>query len=165
MNANCQQPLVIPRFAESWWLILGVKEAHKIFESANIKIDSVVSDLFGVTGRNLMQLLVEERKALTLSDIQGCVRGYTQREGGGTISIHLRLFYRSSPFKTILETIAMPEAQIEVLEHEICRVMKGHEPLLDRMKAFLQRIVGALVATTNIIITIQEVVHSNQLLQ
>ena len=33
------------------------KRVHKLFESANIKIDSVVSDLFGVTGRNLIQLL------------------------------------------------------------------------------------------------------------
>ena len=51
------------------------KRVHKLFESANIKIDSVVSDLFGVTGRNLMNLLVSDRKALTLADIHLCVRG------------------------------------------------------------------------------------------
>ena len=45
---------------------------HKLFESANIKIDSVVSDLFGVTGRNLMGLLVSGQKALTLEDIGHC---------------------------------------------------------------------------------------------
>jgi len=39
------------------------KRTHKLFESANIKIDSVVSDLFGVTGRNLMNLLVSDRKS------------------------------------------------------------------------------------------------------
>jgi transposase len=50
------------------------KRTHKLFESANIKIDSVVSDLFGVTGRNLMQLLVADRE-LTLSAIRTCVRG------------------------------------------------------------------------------------------
>ena len=33
------------------------RRGHKIFETANIKIDSVVSDLFGVTGRNLIELL------------------------------------------------------------------------------------------------------------
>jgi transposase len=41
------------------------KRTQKLFESANIKIDSVVSDLFGVTGRNLMQLLITDRKDLT----------------------------------------------------------------------------------------------------
>jgi hypothetical protein len=59
------------------------KRTHKLFESANVKLDSVVSDLFGVTGRNLMQLLVEDRKALTLSDIQDCVCG--KLKGKGTI--------------------------------------------------------------------------------
>lgn len=51
------------------------KTCTQAFESANIKIDSVVSDLFGVTGRNLMNLLVSDRKALTLADIHLCVRG------------------------------------------------------------------------------------------
>ena len=51
------------------------KRTHKLFESANIKIDSVVSDLFGVTGRNLINLLVSGRQPLTLLDIEGCVRG------------------------------------------------------------------------------------------
>ena len=30
------------------------RRVHKLFETANIKIDSVVSDLFGVTGRNFL---------------------------------------------------------------------------------------------------------------
>jgi len=36
------------------------RRIHKLFETANIKIDSVVSDLFGVTGRNLIFLLCNE---------------------------------------------------------------------------------------------------------
>lgn len=36
------------------------RRVHKLFETANIKIDSVVSDLFGVTGRNLISLLCAE---------------------------------------------------------------------------------------------------------
>jgi len=111
------------------------KRTHKLFESANIKIDSVVSDLFGVTGRNLMQLLVTDRK-LTLSDIQTCVRGKLKgkeaelfRSIQGFFTDHHRFV-----LKTILETINMLEAQIGALDHEIRRVMKEHEPLLDRMK-------------------------------
>ena len=40
------------------------KRVQKLFESANIKIDSVVSDLFGVTGRNLMSLLIASLETL-----------------------------------------------------------------------------------------------------
>ena len=112
------------------------KRTHKLFESANIKIDSVVSDLFGVTGRNLMQLLVEDRKDLTLSDIQGCVRGTLKgkevelfRSIQGFFTDHHRFV-----LKMILETIAMLEAQIDQLDRKIRFAMKGHEALLDRMK-------------------------------
>ena len=40
------------------------REAHKLLESANIKIDSVASELFGRTGRNLMALLVKDNGEL-----------------------------------------------------------------------------------------------------
>ena len=111
------------------------KRTHKLFESANIKIDSVVSDLFGVTGRNLMQLLVADRK-LTLSDIQTCVRGKLKgkeaelfRSIQGFFTDHHRFV-----LKMILETIATLEAQIEALDLQIRCAMKEHEALLDRMK-------------------------------
>lgn len=111
------------------------KRTHKLFESANMKIDSVVSDLFGVTGRNLMQLLVADRK-LTLSDIQTCVRGKLKgkeaelfRSIQGFFTDHHRFV-----LKMILETIATLEAQIEALDLQIRCAMKEHEALLDRMK-------------------------------
>jgi transposase len=111
------------------------KRTHKLFESANIKIDSVVSDLFGVTGRNLMQLLVADRK-LTLSDIQTCVRGKLKgkeaelfRSIQGFFTDHHRFV-----LKMILETIATLEAQIEALDLQIHCAMKEHGTLLDRMK-------------------------------
>ena len=111
------------------------KRTHKLFESANIKIDSVVSDLFGVTGRNLMQLLVADRK-LTLSDIQTCVRGKLKgkeaelfRSIQGFFTDHHRFV-----LKMILETITTLEAQIEALDLQIRGAMKEHDALLDRMK-------------------------------
>ena len=51
------------------------RRTHKLFESANIKIDSVASDLFGVTGRNLMTLLMTGPEEVTLKDIEQCARG------------------------------------------------------------------------------------------
>lgn len=112
------------------------KRIHKLFESANIKIDSVVSDLFGVTGRNLMDLLVTDKERLRLSDIQSSVRGKLRgkevelfRSIQGFFTDHHRFI-----LKMLLSTIATLEAQIEALDHKIRCAMKEHEPLLDRMK-------------------------------
>ena len=111
------------------------QRTHRLFESANIKIDSVVSDLFGVTGRNLMQLLVADRE-LTLSAIQTCVRGKLKgkeeelfRSIQGFFTDHHRFV-----LKMLLSTIATLEAQIEALDLQIRGAMKEHDALLDRMK-------------------------------
>ena len=112
------------------------KRTHKLFESANIKIDSVVSDLFGVTGRNLMGLLIKDQECLTLSDVESCVRGKLRgketelfRSIQGFFTAHHRLI-----LKMILETIAMLEAQIQALDQQIRFAMKGQKALLNRMK-------------------------------
>ena len=108
------------------------KRTHKLFESANIKIDSVVSDLFGVTGRNLMHLLVANWERLTLLDIQSCVRGKLRgkeaelfRSVQGFFTDHHRLI-----LKMLLSTIATLEAQIEALDHEILCAMKERALLM-----------------------------------
>jgi len=112
------------------------KRTHKLFESANIKIDSVVSDLFGVTGRNLMQLLIKEGESLKLSDIESCVRGKLRgkemelfRSIQGFFTGHHRVI-----LKTILETITGLESQIAALDRQIRSNMSEHKPMLDRMK-------------------------------
>jgi len=112
------------------------KRTHKLFESANIKIDSVVSDLFGVTGRNLMNLLVSDRKSLTLSEIQICVRGKLKgkeeelyRSIQGFFSDHHRFI-----LKRLLETIDMLESEIAEFESHIRHLMRGQNALLDRIK-------------------------------
>ena len=111
------------------------KRTHKLFESANIKIDSVVSDLFGVTGRNLMRLLVADQD-LTLPAIESCVCGKLKgkeaelfRSIQGFFTDHHRFI-----LKLILETIATMEKQIEALDLQISGAMKEHEALLERMK-------------------------------
>jgi transposase len=112
------------------------KRTHKLFESANIKIDSVVSDLFGVTGRNLMNLLVSDRNSLTLSDIHLCVRGKLKgreeelyRSIQGFFSDHHRFI-----LERLLETIGMLESEIVEFESHIRHLMKGQQALLDRIK-------------------------------
>ena len=112
------------------------KRTHKLFESANIKIDSVVSDLFGVTGRNLMNLLVSDGRRLTLLDIEGCVRGKLKgkekelyRSIQGFFCDHHRFI-----LKRLLKTVAMLEEEIAGLDHQIRRLMENQKDLLDRMK-------------------------------
>jgi len=111
------------------------KRTHKLFESANIKIDSVVSDLFGVTGRNLMKLLIVDRE-LTLTDIEACIRGKLKgkevelfRSIQGFFMGHHRFI-----LKTLLGTIANLEGQIEALDQQIRNLMKDQSDLLERMK-------------------------------
>ena len=112
------------------------KRTQKLFESANIKIDSVVSDLFGVTGRNLMQLLIVGKTDLTLFDIAICTRGKLKgkevqllRSIQGFFTDHHRFV-----LKSLLETISNLEQQIAELDREIFRTMHGQESLLERMK-------------------------------
>jgi hypothetical protein len=45
---------------------------HKMLEMANIKIDTVLSDLFGATGRNLIGLLLKE-KPIALGNVEKCL--------------------------------------------------------------------------------------------
>ena len=72
------------------------KRTHKLFESANIKIDSVVSDLFGVTGRNLMKL-ADCGSGTDIVGYQGLCSWETQGQRGGAVSIHSGVLHGSSP--------------------------------------------------------------------
>lgn len=112
------------------------KRTHKLFESANIKIDSVVSDLFGVTGRNLMQLLIKGGKPLELCDIESCVRGKLKGKEAELFRSIQGFFtdYHRFVLKTILATITMLEDQIVTLDQQIRSAMAEHAPLLERMK-------------------------------
>ncbi|MBU0767620.1 MAG: transposase, partial [Proteobacteria bacterium] len=99
-------------------------------------IDSVVSDLFGVTGRNLMNLLVCDRQRLSLSDIAGCVRGKLKgkehelyRSIQGFFSDHHRFI-----LKRLLNTVAMLEEEIAGFDHQIQQLMADQKELLERMK-------------------------------
>ena len=62
------------------------RRIHKLFETANIKIDSVVSDLFGVTGRNLISLLCDESE-LSLSNIKKNAKGTLKSKSNDGLSV------------------------------------------------------------------------------
>ena len=55
------------------------RRVHKLFITANIKIDSIVSDLFGLTGINLIDLLCSDKK-LSLKNVEECSRGCLKKK-------------------------------------------------------------------------------------
>jgi transposase len=108
------------------------RRTHKLFESANIKIDSVVSDLFGQTGRNLMRLLGQGSFPIRQEDIEPCLRGKLKakseelyRSIQGFFTAHHGYLLHS-----LLKTIATLEGEIEAINDRLRQVMKTHEPLL-----------------------------------
>ena len=55
------------------------QRALGILDSAGIKLSSVMSDVFGVSGRNLLDLLIN-RKAITVKKIEGLVYGQLRKK-------------------------------------------------------------------------------------
>jgi len=111
------------------------RRVHKLFECANIKIDSVVSDLFGVTGRNLMKLLVESSSQIRPEEMESCLRGKLKakreelfRSIQGFFTDHHRYLLSS-----LLRTIAGLEREIEAINGRLRKVMQTREPLLEKL--------------------------------
>jgi transposase len=97
------------------------RRVHKLFQEANIKIDSVLSDLFGLTDRNLMKLLLSKESSPTLSEVENCLRGSLKektkelhRSVKGFFDEHHRYL-----LGVLLDAIEKLERQIEVLEVRI----------------------------------------------
>lgn len=111
------------------------RRTHKLFESANIKIDSVVSDLFGKTGRNLMELLVRSPSEITLEQMEGCLRGKLKAKREELFRSIQGFFlpHHGYLLSSLLKTIASLEGEIEAINDRLRRVMKAHEPLLEML--------------------------------
>jgi transposase len=110
------------------------RRTHKLFECANIKIDSVVSDLFGLTGANLMKLLVS-KETITLDDVKSCARGHLIRKVEelyrsiqGFFEEHHRFLLAS-----LLQTVKSLEGQISSLETRLKTLTNDHEALVERL--------------------------------
>jgi len=110
------------------------RRVHKLFITANIKIDSVVSDLFGMTGRNLINLLCKTSKP-TLEDIEQCTKGSLKKK---TVELYESLqgfFNDHHRFQLIgmMETIVSFENRIAEVNAKLKELTSGHQDLLDRL--------------------------------
>lgn len=128
----------LTRLRKSYQESLGdfKRMTHKLFESANIKLGSVVADLFGVTGRNLMNLLATREGEISLEDISQAARaGLRQkttelwRSIQGFFTDHHRY-----QLQLLLSTIAALEAQVAGLQERLKELMMEQHPLLKRLK-------------------------------
>jgi transposase len=111
------------------------RRAHKLLESSNIKIDSVVSDLFGKTGRNLMDLLLKDRSELTLQAVHTCLRGRLKpkatelfRAVQGFFDDHHRWMLRQ-----MLESVDQQEANLAKVESRLRNLLQPHDELINRI--------------------------------
>lgn len=112
------------------------RRVHKLFESSNVKIDSVVTDLFGRTGRNLMNLLVDkEPLEITKEDVEACLRGKLRAKGDelfrsiqGFFEAHHRWLLREQ-----LEIIDYFQERISRLEARLKPLFEPYGDLMDRM--------------------------------
>ena len=111
------------------------RQAHKLLESSNIKIDSVVSDLFGKTGRNLMDLLLKDHDELTLQAVHTCLRGRLKpkatelfRAVQGFFDDHHRWMLRQ-----MLESVDQQEANLAKVESRLRNLLQPHDELIDRI--------------------------------
>ena len=110
------------------------RRIHKLFETANIKIDSVVSDLFGVTGRNLISLLCDESE-LSLENIRENAKGGLKSKAKELLSSVQGFFEDHHRFQLIgmMEVIAGFETKIAEITDRLDALTAGHQDLLDRL--------------------------------
>lgn len=105
----------------------------QVCESGNIKVSSVASDLFGVSGRRMLNALVQgDRDAGWMADYaRGTLRGKkAQLELAlqGTLTLHQRLL-----LGRMLGQLSGLEQQVRELEAEIEQRMAGYEELIQRL--------------------------------
>ncbi len=106
---------------------------HKVLEDANIKLGSVASDILGVSGRAMIQALMEgEQEAAKLADMaQGQLRGKIpelERALEGRVTEHHRFMLR-----LLWQELAGLEELIAQVERKIEEVTRPFVPQIEQM--------------------------------
>ena len=108
---------------------------------ANIKIGSVLSDVFGVTGQNLMHMLLSGQP-ITLSDVKNCLMGSLEREGPKQKAWQLYDAIRGyftdhhrEVLKSLFKIIGALEGEIAFIEARLSRLFVPYNDLIERLDA------------------------------
>jgi transposase len=117
------------------------RRVHMVLEMANIKIDSVVSDLFGATGRNLIQLLMDGGP-LCVSEVEDCLRGKLagkqRKEKAEELHDAIHGFFgdhHREILKPLLRVIRCLETEIALIEERLKGLFAPYQDLIERMIA------------------------------
>lgn len=113
------------------------RRVQKLFESANIKIDVVASDLFGVTGRNLIDLLLSG-DTIDLEAVKRCTRGKLKKKANELYRSIIGFFtdHHRGILASLMELITFFEKQIAELQQQLKEKTKEHQELINRMVEF-----------------------------
>ena len=110
------------------------RRVHKLFITANIKIDSVVSDLFGMTGINLINLLSSDSE-ITLEKVEECSKGRLKQkvaELHDSLNGYFKDHHRFQLI-TMMEFINVSKKQIAQINARLDSLTSKHKDLLDRL--------------------------------
>ncbi len=110
------------------------RRTHKVFETANIKIDSVASDLFGVTGRNLIDYLCSGEE-ITLEGVKKRSKAQL-RNKTDELYRSLQGFFRDHhqfEISYLMKIVAYLEEQAELITKRLASLMGDHCDLLTRL--------------------------------
>ena len=111
------------------------RRVHKLFETANIKIDSVASDLFGVTGQNLITLLMTGPEDISLEDIEHCARG-SLRDKVAELHRSIQGFFEEHhrfQLTGLMHVISTLEQENESIDARMRKLMQEHNDLIRRL--------------------------------
>jgi transposase len=108
-----------------------------LFESANIKLGSVLSDIFGVTGRGLMNLLITRSTDITLEDIEACIQGRLKSDSQEVLQA-IKGFFREHHrymLEKYLRLITSLEKEVVDLDQRLTTAMESYHSHLQRLEA------------------------------
>lgn len=111
------------------------RRVHKLFDTANIKIASVVCDLFGKTGRNLIGRLSDSHSELKIEDIEQCAQGSLKRkvpELFGAIQGFFEDHHRFE-LKMMMRTIRHLENEIESITQRLDQLLAANQALIEQL--------------------------------
>jgi len=113
------------------------RRVHKLFETANIKIDSVASDLFGMTGRNLISQLCAKESELSMKDVQMSAKGRLKPKVKELYSSVQGFFEDHHRFQLIsmMSIISGLETEIAAISQRLDQLLASHQDLLERLDA------------------------------
>ena len=123
---------------------------HKILQEANIKITSVLSDIFGVTGLNILKDLANGiNDPIKLAKHFDHNKRLAAKKTEAVEALHGRFKpHHQFMLKTMLEHIDFLESQITSIEAEVAEIIKDHQ----REHELLQTIPGVKEKAANAII-------------